>query len=382
MATVKQNQPLTYALIGCGRVSIKHIKAVLKNPALQLIAIADMLPNAHEKLFSDAGLSSSTIKKLQKTVHFYTDYEELLEKEKPSITAITTPSGLHFQMAKNAILSGSHVLLEKPMTMISSEARELYALSQRENKKIAMGHIYRYFPVVGLLQEDIQKGVFGKISHGAVTVRWGHDQAYYDQAAWRGSWKSDGGVFMNQTVHALDLMCWLMGNPAVFATSFIARRFHDMQAEDIGLGVLELKDGSLCQIEGTTNTPQKRHEAAFQIFGSNGYASLGLRKGKPFFDIRDGNGKKQNFRYFSRQIKKTGWKTLPDFFNPHIGIYKDLVCAIQNDQAPIADALSGYASVDMILALYQSAKEGRKIELPLSEDFSTIEMTDFFESKA
>ena len=374
--------PLTFALIGCGRVSVKHLKAYFKNSEnLRFVAIADSNPDAPAKLFKDAGLSKSQIRQLNDSVRIYTDYREMLETEKPDMTAITTPSGLHYRMAKDAMEAGSHLLLEKPMTMSSEEARSLYDISQRTGRKIAMGHIYRYFPIVGLLQEDIRDGVFGDISHGSVLVRWGHDQAYYDQAPWRGTWKSDGGALMNQTIHALDLMCWLMGSPAVSAVSSIARRFHDIEAEDIGMGILQLENGALCQIEGTTNTPTYRHEAAFQITGTKGSATLGLRKGIPFFDIRSANGRSLKSKYFRRQLKLSGWRALLDFFNPHIGIYKDLIQAIRTNQNPIADAAAGYTSVDMILALYLSAKDGRRVELPLTEEFCSENMAGFFEQE-
>ena len=375
----KDDNLFSYALIGCGRVSVKHIKAVLKkNSPYRFVAIADTDPSAPSRLFTAVGLPRRETDNLQKNIHFYTDYQELLETEKPDVTAITTPSGLHCAMAAAAMKVGSHILLEKPMAMSSLEVRELCNISRSTGREIAMGHIYRYFPIVGLIREDIRKGIFGEISHGSVQVRWGHDQAYYDQAVWRGSWKSDGGALMNQSIHALDLMCWLMDSPALSASATIAQRYHKMEAEDVGLGFLELQSGALCQIEGTTNTSTLRHEASFHITGSRGSISLGLRSGRPFFDIRDERGKSKNKHYFARQLKLSGWKSIPDFFNPHIGIYDDLAESIRNNRRPIADALSGCTSVEMVLALYKSAKEGKKISLPLREDFSAEEMTGFF----
>jgi len=381
MSNKSETPSLSYALIGCGRVSVKHIKAVLKkNSGFRLIAIVDSNPEAPRNLLHGAGLSDFEIDRLFMNVKLYTDYEEMLADEKPEVTAITVPSGLHYTIAKAALLSGSNILLEKPMTMRSSEARELFELSESTGLKIAMGHIYRYFPIVGNLQKDIAAGVFGDISHGSVIVRWGHDQAYYDQAAWRGTWKSDGGALMNQTVHALDLLCWLMNGSAVSAEAMIARRFHKMEAEDVALGMLTLENGALCQIEGTTNTSEKDHEASFFINGSKGTLRVGLRKGKPFFDIRDSDGHKKNFYYFRKDLKEKGLKGMLSLLNPHAGIYKDLGAAIRENRNPIADAKSGYTSVDMVLALYRSAKESRKISLPLTEDFTSEAMTDYFSS--
>ena len=370
---------LSYALIGCGRISVKHLKAVLKkNSGLSLTAIVDSNPDAPGNLLRAAGLSENAAKKLLVSVKLYTDYQEMLDEEKPEVVAITVPSGLHYRIAKAAILSGAHILLEKPMTMRSSEARELYELSESTGQKIAMGHIYRYFPIVGNLKKDIASGVFGTISHGSVVVRWGHDQAYYDQAAWRGTWKSDGGALMNQTVHALDLLCWLMNGTAVSANAMLARRFHNMEAEDVALGMLTLDNQTLCHVEGTTNTSIHDHEASFFINGSKGTLRVGLRKGKPFFDIRDADGHRKNFYYLRKDLKEKGLAALLALLNPHTGIYKDLVEAIHENRNPIADAKSGYTSVDMVLAMYESAKEKKVIALPLTADFSSDEMTGYF----
>jgi len=381
MPAIKPYSTLSYALIGCGRISVKHLKAVLKkNSGLSLTAIVDSNPDAPGNLLRAAGLSENTAKKLLASVKLYTDYEEMLDEEKPEVVAITVPSGLHFRIAKAAILSGAHILLEKPMTMRSSEARELYELSESTGRKIAMGHIYRYFPIVGNLKKDIASGVFGTISHGSVVVRWGHDQAYYDQAAWRGTWKSDGGALMNQTVHALDLLCWLMDGTAVSASAMLARRFHSMEAEDVALGMLTLDNHTLCHVEGTTNTSIHDHEASFFINGTKGTLRVGLRKGKPFFDIRDADGHSKNFYYLRKDINEKGLPGLLSLLNPHTGIYKDLVEAIHENRNPIADAKSGYTSVDMVLAMYESAKEKRVIALPLTADFSSEEMTGYFSS--
>lgn len=369
----------TYALIGCGHVSVKHIKSVLKKDSgLVLKAIVDTNPEAPARLLRSAGLSDTKVRDVLSRVRIYSDYEQMLVKENPQVVAITVPSGLHFRIARAALLSGAHILLEKPMTMRVSEARELYELSRSSGLKIAMGHIYRYFPIVGCIRKDIADGVFGTVSHGSVIVRWGHSQAYYDQAAWRGTWKNDGGALMNQTVHALDLMCWLMNGTAVSAEAMLARRFHRMEAEDVALGVLSLDNGSLCQVEGTTATSENDHEASFFINGSKGTMRCGLRKGKPFFDIRDADGHRKNFYYFRKDLKIKGLRGMLSLLNPHAGIYRDLVAAIRENRNPIADARSGYTSVEMVLALYKSAKEEKKITIPLSSDFTSEDMAGFF----
>ena len=372
---------LRFALIGCGRIAVKHLKAIFKSRDYQLVGIADVSPDAPGRLLADCGLSPASVEKLRTEVGFFTNYQELLEKLRPDVVAVTVPSGLHYRIGKDAMLAGAHILLEKPMTMCVGEARELYEISHATGRKIAMGHIYRYFPVVKRLRSDIASGNFGTISHGSVVVRWGHDQAYYDQAPWRGTWKSDGGALMNQSVHALDLLCWLMCGEATEVSAMLERRMHHMEAEDVALGTVRLNNGALCQIEGTTNSPKKDHEASFYLCGTQGTIRIGLRKGIPSFDIRDANNKKLNFYYLREDLREKGLASLLAATNPHAGIYKDLAEAIRETREPLADARSGFTSVQMVLAMYLSAKEQKHVSLPLAHSVSSEIMTGFFPSQ-
>ncbi|WP_020587303.1 Gfo/Idh/MocA family protein [Desulfobacter curvatus] len=368
---------LRVALIGCGRIAVKHIMAITKrHSGLLLCAVADTSPKAFDTLFDSCKLSDKKKHQIKNTVTTYTDYNRMLEKEKPDITSITVPSGLHYAIAKAAMLSGSHILLEKPMSMSVSQAKELFDISEQKNKRIAMGHIFRYFPVVGNLQKDVAAGRFGKISHGSVVVRWGHDQSYYNQTAWRGTWEHDGGVLMNQCVHAIDLICWLMNGQATAANAMLGKRFHDMEAEDIALGTLKLDNGALCQIEGTTNSPSRDHEAAFYLLGEKGGFRMGIRRGRPYFDIRI-NGKKKTLEYLIKELRSKGLSGLFSLTNPHARIYADLRDAVLNKKSTIADAKSGMMSVESVLALYLSAKEKKQIKIPLAKDFSSDEMSDY-----
>lgn len=368
---------LRVALIGCGRIAVKHIMAITKkNSGLLLCAVTGTSPGAFDKLLDSCKMSGKKKHQIKNTVKTYTDYNQMLQKEKPDITSITVPSGLHYAIAKAAMLSGSHILLEKPMSMKASQAKELFDISEQKNRQIAMGHIFRYFPVVGNLQKDVAAGRFGKISHGSVVVRWGHDQSYYDQTAWRGTWEHDGGVLMNQCVHAIDLICWLMNGQATAANAMIGKRFHEMEAEDIALGTIQLDNGALCQIEGTTNSPSCDHQAAFYLLGEKGSFRMGIRRGRPYFDIRI-NGKKKNLEYFIKEIRSKGLSGLFSLTNPHAGIYADLRDAVLNKKTPIADARSGMLSVESVLALYLSAKEKKQIKIPLAKDFSSEEMSEY-----
>ena len=369
--------PLSVVLIGCGRVAEKHLKAISKLKNLELKAVVDVNPESCKRLLGSVkGFAN---------VKSYSDYKQAIDEIKPAIVSVTVPSGLHFQIAKYAMEHGSNLLLEKPMTMSVSEAREIYELSQKTGLKIAMGHIYRYLPIVGLVRQDIAEGKYGKVTHGTIYVRWGHGEDYYQSAAWRGTWKSDGGALMNQTIHAIDLLVWLMGSEPEEASAMIAQRLRNIEAEDLGMAVLRLENGALAQIEGTTATIPSKHTAEFSVFCENGQLSMGLDSGKPHISVYgvkpDGKTKKMNSYYIRKQFKKGGLFSYKCALNPHLGIYKDLAESIIEDKNPIADAYAGFSSVDTLLGIYKSAKEGRPVKLPLEENFNSIDMTGFFDEK-
>ena len=374
-SSISISTPLTVIIIGCGRVAEKHLKAISKlKGSLALAAVVDTNPESAKRLLNSVkGFANTKV---------YNDYKTAIEEVKPSIVSVTVPSGLHYQISKYAMEHGCNLLLEKPMTMSVSEAREIFELSQKTGLKIAMGHIYRYLPIVGLLRDDIAEGKFGKVTHGTIYVRWGHGEDYYNSAAWRGTWKSDGGALMNQSIHAIDLLVWLMGSEPEEASSMIAQRLRKIEAEDLGMAVLRLENGALAQIEGTTSTVPSKHTAEFSVFCENGQLTMGLDSGKPHLKIYgvkpDGKLKKLNGYYIRKQFKTGGMFSYKCALNPHLGIYKNLFDSIIENKNPIADAYSGFSSVDTLLGIYKSAKEGRPVKLPLTEDFTSTDMTGFF----
>ena len=214
---MQEKQIFRIAIVGCGRVALKHIKALnflyKKNKdhdyKVELIALVDPVDKSVSKIASNY-IGNNEIKRFASLENMYAAIH-MGKMCKPDIVAITSPSGMHYSQAKLVLSNRSHTLIEKPITLVKREAEELLVLAEENQCKIAIGHIYRYFPVIGLLVKELEKGRFGRPLYGNVQVRWGHDQAYYDQAAWRGSRELDGGSIMNQSIHAMDLMHWLLG---------------------------------------------------------------------------------------------------------------------------------------------------------------------------
>ncbi|NJP40159.1 Gfo/Idh/MocA family oxidoreductase [Oscillospiraceae bacterium HV4-5-C5C] len=370
---------LKVALAGCGKVARKHLKALYDNrDQFQLIALVDTSPERAQTFLRTAPDA------VVQDVRCYQSLDALwLESaRRPDVLVITTPSGSHYALAASGLAHNCHVFIEKPMTLKLTEARDLTEQARQSGRIIVMGHIYRYFPLVQLIQEDVASGRLGRVYSGQVTVCWGHDQAYYDSAAWRGTWAADGGVLMNQSIHALDLMCWLMNGQVSAANCRIARLAHRMEAEDLGMAVLEMKDGALCQLIGTTNTSPQRPMADFVLITEKADLKAGIKNGRPYFQATAKDGSSLTWQYIRRQwqqMRQQGLsRSIRQIKNPHSAIYRDLAEAIKQHAAPRADALSGLHSVENILAVYQSAQlGGQTVYLPL-KDFDLSKMRDFF----
>jgi UDP-N-acetyl-2-amino-2-deoxyglucuronate dehydrogenase len=369
---------MIYALIGCGKVAEKHLKAALAFPdALAIAALSDNRPEAATKLMRSLNFSQ----RQQEKIKVFADYREMLRTIKPQVVAITTPSGSHFQMGMDALDVGAHVIIEKPLTLSIDEADQLIRRAEEKQVRIVVGHIYRYFPIVAELASEIRAGRHGRVLYGDVKVRWGHDQSYYDQAAWRGTYAQDGGALMNQSIHALDLMKFLMGSDIVSAKGSIAQMVHQMEAEDFGLAILGMSDGAYCQFEGTTNTDPKRQEASFYVLTEQIEIRGGILCGKVNIAIRDRKGKNHVFSYLKRQLvsrwRESGISGIGMLFHPHTELYRDFLRSLKEERPPLADGRSGRAAVEAVLLIYKSALSGHEEHFPVAP-FRISDMSRYF----
>ena len=215
---------MKYALIGCGRIATNHIKAVLNNH-LELSAVCDVKPEAMEALLAKHGLEQDA------SIRRYTDYKEMVETEKPTLVGIATESGIHAEIALYCIAHGVNVIIEKPMAMSMADADAIVEAAQRNHVKVCACHQNRFNPAVQATRKALEEGRFGKLSHGSIHVRWNRNKGYYDQAPWRGTWAMDGGALMNQGIHGVDLVRYLMG-PADSIYALSGTLVRDIEVED------------------------------------------------------------------------------------------------------------------------------------------------------
>ena len=238
---------MRYALIGCGRISPNHIMAA-KNNNLEMVAICDI----------DTKCMEDKVKKfeLPESVKLYTDYKELLAVEKPELVAVTTESGLHANIAIDCINAGCHVIIEKPIALSIKDADAIIAAAKEKGVKVCVNHQNRFNKSIQKIREAVEKGRFGRMFHGTAHIRWARDWEYYSRAKWRGTWAQDGGCLMNQCIHNIDLLIWMMGGEPVEVMAYTDRMKHDyIEAEDLGMGIVKFANGTYGIIEGTTKDP-------------------------------------------------------------------------------------------------------------------------------
>lgn len=350
---------MRYALIGCGRISPNHIVAA-QNNLLEIAAICDV---------NSACMADKTLKfKLDKSIKHYFDYKNMVEIEKPELVAICTESGKHAEIALFCIEHGCNCIIEKPIALSIKDADAIIAASIKHHVKVCACHQNRFNKSIQKIREAIDMNRFGKLFYGTAHIRWCRDHEYYDRAAWRGTWEQDGGALMNQCIHNIDLLRWMMGGDVDEVVGMTDRLNHDyIEAEDVGIALLRFKNGSYGIIEGTTDIYPKNLEETLYIFGEKGTVKAGGQSVNVieewrFSDLLDN----------PEEVKAKFHENPPNVYGyGHTPLYADVINAIQQDRQPYVNAMEGKRALELVLAIYKSAAEGRGIKLPLEECATT-----------
>ena len=358
---------MKYALIGCGRIAVNHVKAV-NNNNLEFVAACDVVPENIDILFGKIEPDNKD------GIARYTDYKQMIE-EHPEIelASIATPSGIHAEIALYCIDHGINVIIEKPMAMNIADADEIIRRSEEKGVVVSACHQNRFNVAVQKMRKALEAGRFGTISHGSIHVRWNRNKAYYDQAPWRGTWQDDGGCLMNQCIHGIDLLRWMMGGEVESVYGVIRQQFHHyLEAEDVGMAVVTFKNGAVATIEGTTNVYPKNLEETLYLFGEKGTVKIGgtSTNNIDVWDFADETEEDQA----NKELKEA---TSNVYGNGHTSLFADVMDSITNHHKPYVDAVAGRNALEMILAIYKSMKTGQPVKLPL-EDFASTDMKGTF----
>ena len=236
---------------------------------------------------------------------------------------------------------------------------EIIRRSEEKGIKVSACHQNRFNVAVQELRRALEGGRFGRLSHGSIHVRWNRNENYYTQAPWRGTWAQDGGCLMNQCIHGIDLLRWMMGDEVEEVYGVTRQQFHDyLQCEDVGMAVVKFKNGAVGTIEGTTNVYPRNLEETLYLFGETGTVKIG--------GTSTNNIDVWNFADESAADEKNKGlqeATANVYGNGHTSLFADVIEAIEQNRKPYVDAVAGRNALEMILAIYQSAEEKRVIEL-------------------
>ena len=357
---------MRYALIGCGRISPNHIVAAKSNH-LQFAAICDIDENMLEEKAEKFDLDN---------VCQYTDYRELLSREKPELVAIATESGKHAAIALDCIEAGCNVIIEKPIALSIADADAIIAAGKKKSVLVCANHQNRFNKSVQYIRKALEEGRFGKLSHGAAHVRWNRGESYYTQAPWRGTWAQDGGCLMNQCIHNIDLLRWMMGDEVDEVMAYTDQIMHPyLEAEDLGMAIVRFKNGAYGLIEGTTNIYPKNLEETLYIFGEKGTVKAGGTSDNIIEEWRFADGLDD-----PEMVKNTYGENPPNVYGfGHTPLYADVIDAMHHGRMPIVDGEAGKRALELVLAIYQSAARHQPVKLPL-EHGSTLDFTGRFAS--
>lgn len=356
---------MRYALIGCGRISPNHIVAA-KNNGLEIAAIADLeKENMYDKVLKFD---------LTPSVKQYTDYHELLEKEKPELVAIAAESGKHAAIALDCIAAGCNLIIEKPIALSLADADRIILAAKEGGVKVCACHQNRFNKSIQKIRDAVERNRFGRLLYGTAHIRWTRDYEYYSRAKWRGTWAQDGGALMNQCIHDIDLLRWMMGDEVDEVIGMTDRLKHDyIEAEDLGIALIKFKNGSYGIIEGTTDIFPSNLEETLYIFGDKGTVKAGGEAVNQIDEWRF-----SDYLDIPEDVIKEYHEAPPNVYGfGHTKLYADMIDAITTGRPPYVDAEAGRRALELVLAVYKSAALGQPVKLPL-KDCSTMDFVDRF----
>lgn len=345
---------MKYALIGCGRISPNHIAAALNN-SLEITAFADIEKSHAEDKITKFDLQN-------KGIHLYTDYREMLVKETPELVTIATESGKHAQIALDCMDAGCNVIVEKPIALSIEDADRMIQKGKEKNVTICACHQNRFNKSIQEIRKAVEKNRFGKLLYGTAHIRWARDREYYDRASWRGTWEQDGGALMNQCIHDIDLLRWMMGDEIETVYGMTDRLIHPyIETEDLGIALIQFRNGSYGIIEGTTDIYPRNLEETLYIFGEKGTVKAG---GEAVNIIEE--WRFSDYLDEAIQIKEQCSENPPNVYGfGHTKLYKNVIAAIEGKEKLLVDGEAGKRALELVLAIYKSAATGEAVKLPL-----------------
>ena len=339
-------------MIGCGRVAHYHARALVRLDGAELVGVCDIIPERADEFSRLYG---------GEAVY---DYHQLLDRDDVDVVCIATPSGDHPGIGVDAARAGKHVVVEKPIGLTLTEIDALIEACDDNEVKLCAVHQNRFNPPIRKLRRALEEGRFGKLSHAAMAVRWNRNQDYYEQAKWRGTWLQDGGALMNQSIHGIDLLRWMMGEPENLG-AFTATQFRAIEGEDVGVAAIRFRSGALGIIEASNNVYPSNWEETLTIFGESGSVSIGgvaVNRVERWEFAHGSNGQDLMNEPDPASVYGSG----------HGPLLEAMIHAIRTDGVPPVTGQEGRAAVELVLAVYRSQETGSMMRFPLEEESERI----------
>ena len=340
--------PVRTALVGCGRIGVRHAKILADHPDVEVVAMVDIDRSRAEGFASKHGGRA------------FSEVAAMIAAERPDLVDICTPSGSHAEIVLGAVRAGvQNIVVEKPMALRVADADAMIEACDAAGTRLFVVKQNRYNLPIRKLREAIEEERFGRLVLGTIRVRWCRRQDYYDLDPWRGTWAQDGGVFANQASHHVDMLNYMMG-PVATVSAMTTTRLVDIEAEDTGVCILRFASGALGVIEATTAARPVDMEGSISILGEHGTVEVG---GFAMNEIKVWRFAQE--RPEDAAVIESFSTNPPDVYGfGHHEYLKDVVAAIHGDSPPVVDGREGRKSLELITAIYESSETGREIRLP------------------
>ncbi len=346
------------ALIGCGRIAYKHIEALSALcQGYQLVGVCDVV---EERAVSKAKAYQEAVSAATHTPmdipEIYTDYSRMLEELDFDLGVVATESGLHYTHVMDLLRADRNVLVEKPIALSTAHAEEMIELATGKGLILGVCHQNRFNPPIQMLRQAVEEGRFGKVVNGTARILWTRDMGYYEQAPWRGTARMDGGTLMNQCIHNIDLLIWMMDSPIETVYAQTGTFLRNIEMEDFGALIIRFESGAIGIVEGSACVYPKNLEETLSLFGESGTAVIGGLAVNEIqtWQFKESSGADQETSHTREAIDNV-------YGNGHLRLYENLRGALSGKGSLLIDGCAGAQAMKVVLAAYQSQAEGRAI---------------------
>ncbi len=339
---------IRFGVVGCGRIATNHFNAIKHHAdRAELVAICDVDGQALDKAAMESRATP------------FRSLPELLQQSDADVVVLTTPSGLHPEQVIEVATAGKHAMTEKPMATRWHDGLRMVKACDDANVRLFVVKQNRRNATLQLLKKAMDQGRFGRIYMVNINVFWTRPQEYYDSAKWRGTWEFDGGALMNQASHYVDLLDWLIG-PIESLQAYTATLARDIEVEDTGVISVKWRSGALGSMNVTMLTYPKNLEGSITILGEKGTVRIG---GVAVNEIQ--HWEFSESRPEDAEIKEANYATTSVYGFGHPLYYHNVINVLRGEAEPETDGREGLKSLEVLIAMYLSARDGRRVALPL-----------------